>query len=129
MSYDLTALLTEWHNANLQAERWAEIEKDLRRRIFDHAFPKPKVGRNLLKMDHNMVLEGTYRINYKLDANELMRIPNELQQKFVSYTPKVKEKGWLSLTDNERKTCADVVTETPGLPALEIKKQDSIKKW
>jgi hypothetical protein len=124
---NLNELITAWYEAEKNAKAWAEQERDLRQRIVATAFPSPTVGTNKTRIDHGMALIGTVRINYKIDQEELSRCPPELVEKIIKLKPSLIESAWKSMTDNERKVFADAITETPGLPALELKPASKVR--
>lgn len=127
----LDALLTLWHNATFNSEHWTLIEKDLRKAIFDNAWPTPERGRNLLRINHGMALVGEYKINYKIDHPGLLNakdfIPEQLFAQVIEYKPYVRGGAYRSLVPDEQRLFAEFITETPGMPGLEIKPANKVR--
>ena len=126
---DIELLISQWDQAKKQSDYWTTQEATLRQQLFRHLVPQPTVGRNTVKLTHGMAAICEYRVNYKLHVDILPTLPTELVTKFVEFKPTLNKSSWLNLTDNERKTCADAVTETPGMPALELKQASKVRKW
>lgn len=130
MSVQLNDLITRWFEAKKQLEAWTHRERELRQELVQLAFDGATVGEtHNLRVDHGMALVAKLPINYTVDGDELGKCPPELINQFIRWKPTLIEPAWRKATDNERKTFADVVTEKPGMPQLELKKASSIRKW
>lgn len=127
----LETLLTMWDTANTNATLWKEAENSLRKAIFNNAWPSPTRGRNLLRIGHGMALVGDYKINYRIDQPGLENardfIPLELFQQIIEYKPSVKAGPYRELAPEQQRLFHEFITETPGLPGLEIKPQAKIR--
>jgi hypothetical protein len=129
---ELDALLTKWDEAKKAADYWTTLEKALRQQIFTSQFPVPVIGTNKAKINHGMALIGTYKINYKIDKpvmDSMLKEP-ELQalvHQVVNFEPKIREGELKKLTDNERGQIAAMLTETPGMPTIELKPASKVR--
>jgi len=126
------SLLNEWHTAAAELSTLKIREEQLRRAIFAEAFEQPVPGPgNKVKIGHGMALVAKLPINYRIDQPALEAMRNEntipLIEAVIAYKPSVREGAFKDLSKDERLLFADVITESPGLPSLEIKSASKVK--
>ena len=124
-------LVNLWTVAETNAEVWKGYENSLRKVLFDTSWPQPERGRNFARLPDGMALVGTYKINYRIDPAGLSAarefIPLELFQSVIEYKPSIKATPYRELTPEQHRLFADFVTETPGMPDLEVKPASKIR--
>lgn len=130
--FDMEAALTAWDEAKRNMDAWTIKERALRQQIFAVAFPEPKVGTNKLKISHGMALIGDYRINYRIDKPLLEAMANDPKivpviAEVIAYRPEVKDGAWRKLPTTDKMLIAEAITETPGLPGIELKPQNKVR--
>lgn len=129
---DLDDLITEWHKIKSELDHLVLKERELRTELFKRAFPKPTRGTNKIKISHGMALIGDYRLNYTVDRailDDHLQNPEiaPIIHEVINFQPMVREGAFYKLGDNSRKLIADMITEKPGLPGLEIKAASKVR--
>ena len=126
----LEALLSEWHEAQKSLTQVKLREQELRQQIFQLAFPNPERGSNYATLPYNMVLIGRPRHSYSVDADKLseLHLPDEMLQKVIRYRPEVREAAYVQLPMEAKAILSEAVTEKPGLPSIEIKPADKVRR-
>lgn len=126
--------LTKWHEAKKNAEYWVEQERILRKNIFGYAFPFPKPAKqNKIRIEHGMALIGDFKMNYKVDQPALTdargsgEIPNEVINRVISWSPKVREAQFIALDSKVKAQFAAFITVETGLPGLEVKEASKVR--
>lgn len=134
---DLSAKLTAWLHAQDLASQWKAEEEKLRREIFATAFPEPKEGTdNLLNLGYDRTLVGDNRTNFTVDRgllDDIMKQPKSgnlrvLVEKVIRFDPKVRDGEFKKLSHEDKLALADLLTQRPGLPSLEIKTTSRMRK-
>lgn len=115
-----------WHKKSAELAKCIADEKVLRQALCDTYFPTPREGTNKMLIGFGMELKMDFRINRKIDEVALdaaiagkMINPDTITE-CIKYKPTLSATGWKALDDDDRKLFADIVTETPGTPGLEL---------
>jgi hypothetical protein len=110
-------------------------EAMLRKRIFDHFFPKPVEGSAENKYPLNdgtgAVLQADYKINRtvleaELDAyktaskDPASNLPKLPLNKLIKYKPELAKSEYNKLTEEERQACDTFLNVKPGMPELKV---------
>ncbi len=119
--------LAEWQVLTRLASELKGREMDLRKDLFDGAFPSPKEGSNKHTLPDGRIVKGTLKISRKIDQASVVSVQRLLREELGAKTDdlfqtafKLNKKVLDSLTDAQKKIAADAYTEKPGAPALEI---------
>ncbi|QIG73309.1 hypothetical protein EVC02_088 [Rhizobium phage RHph_N17] len=134
---DLNKLLTEWDEAKrkvAEAQVWVDKERSLRTLIFNTAFPTPERTQNAKRIDFGMALVGKPKINWAVDRPLLTSMLQEptikpLIELVIDFAPKVRDGAWEKISEEDRLTLSPALTARPGLPELELRPQDKVKKY
>lgn len=136
LSAKLNTLLTEWTAAESAASLATAKEKELRQQIFDLCFPAPVKGSgNQYHLPFDRTLVGDFRTNLSADKEMALAILADkksnirpIVEKVIKWKPEVSKAEFSALSDEERNLLGDLITEKPGLPALEIKVTSKLRK-
>lgn len=127
-------LLNEWYPLRDELDALKTKESALRRQIFELAFKDPKFGTNKARISHGMALIATHKANYRVDRPALETVlqnagDNEraLIDSVISYKPEVRDGAFRALAVEDANIIANFVTQTPGLPTLEVKPQNKVR--
>jgi len=129
---DLDEMITEWFNLSEQVSKLIVHERELRTEIFKRAFPNPERGTNKIRISHGMALVGDYRLNYTVDRPLLEEKLADAKiapivHEIINFQPNVREGAFYKLSDEDRNLVADMITEKPGTPGLEIKSAAKVR--
>lgn len=135
--YDLNQLLTQWDEAKRQAAQaqvWIDKERSLRKLIFETAFPMPERTQNAKRIDFGMALVGKPKINWSIDRaliTTMLQSPNikPIIEEVIDFAPKVRDAAWEKLSEADQLLLAPALTARPGLPDLELRPQNKVKKY
>lgn len=134
----MTTVFDEWVQVTKDLKKASERESELRQVLFDHYFTNPKEGVNNCDIGSGILLQGTHRIDRKLDIKllTLMCRPSEdptvedkrSDAEKVGLNPNeiVKWEGKLNIINYrnlnpEQTRCVDLcLTIRPRKPALEF---------
>ena len=127
----LPATVREWKEISAWMETAKKTEKELREKIAAALFPSPVEGVNRVQA----VLDGQtveialdHKINRKLDEPGLDAVMLQLPENspyrqagvLIAYKPSLVLKGFRTMPDEQRRIFSQCLTETPGLPSLEV---------
>ena len=129
---NLDAMITEWYELAEKLNPLIQRERELRTAIFKQAFPEPNRGTNKVRISHGMALVGDYRLNYTVDRPLLQEKLNDpaiapIIHEIINFSPLVREGAFYKLSDEDRSLVADMITEKPGTPGLEIKPANKVR--
>lgn len=120
------AAISAWNNVAKKLAPLIAEEKELRKALFSKYFTAPREGTNAITLGFGKELKAKYPINRKineeaLDAASVNKlITPELLHEVIKYKPSLSVGAYKDLTDDQKKLFADIITEEPGTPALEI---------
>ncbi len=119
--------LAEWQVLTRLASELKGREMDLRKDLFNGAFPSPKEGSNKHTLPDGRIVKGTLKISRSVDQASVVSVQRLLREELGGKTDdlfptafKLDKKVLDSLTAAQKKIAADAFTEKPGAPALEI---------
>ncbi len=119
--------LAEWQVLTRLASELKGREMDLRKDLFDGAFPEPKEGTNKHTLPDGRIVKGTLKISRSVDQASVVSVQRLLREELGAKTDdlfptafKLDKKVLDTLTVAQKKIAADAYTEKPGAPALEI---------
>ena len=127
----LPATVREWKEISAWMETAKKTEKELREKIAAALFPSPVEGVNRVQV----VLDGStvevaldHKINRKLDEPGLdavmLQLPEDSPYRqagvLIAYKPSLVLKGFRTMPDDQRRIFSQCLTETPGLPSLDV---------
>lgn len=131
---EIERLLNEWYPMKAKLDELKVAEAAIRKQIFDLAFPAPEYGTNKARISHGMALVATHKANYKIDRPALETTlqsagDNEraVIDSVISYKPEVRDGAFRALTADDINVVAGFITQTPGLPSLEVKPQNKVR--
>jgi hypothetical protein len=111
-------------------ERWEELtealarlqaeERALREAIFAGTFPNPKEGMNTYTLPDGRKVKGQYRINRKVEQTKAASLPTKIRNKFFRTKYELNKTAFNDGDEEELSVVYEVLTETPGLPGLDI---------
>lgn len=125
-------LLVEWDTAKkaaIEAKKIVEAEMEVRKRVMDSFFPKPKEGVNTLDLANGWKLKGTYKLKYKLDETLIELVSDNLRKQGENPDLLIERKPTLKLSQyrdlvkrNElaAKTFSQALTITEESPVVEL---------
>lgn len=135
--FDLNQLLTQWDEAKQHvaaAQVWVDKERSLRALIFNTAFPTPERTQNAKRIDFGMALVGKPKINWTVDRaliTSMLQAPNikPIIEDVIDFAPKVRDGAWEKLSEADQLLLSPALTARPGLPDLELRPQNKVKKY
>lgn len=117
-------MLDEWIAVKTDLERLKKREADLRKKLFDGAFPAPIEGVNTVELSDGSIVKGTYKINRTVDEAALQAVkenlPAEKSARLVIFKPQLSLTEYRKLTDEERKIFDAALIVRPGSVSLEV---------
>lgn len=117
-------MLDEWITVKTDLERLKKREADLRKKLFDGAFPAPIEGVNTVELSDGSIVKGTYKINRTIDEASLQAVkenlPAEKSARLVTFKPQLSLTEYRKLTDEERKIFDAALIVRPGSVSLEV---------
>ncbi len=125
MDEELSNKLAAWTNASEQQKYWQELERKLRKEIFDEFFPNPKEGTNRaeLMMGHSIV--ATYPIDRKVDLTSYTAISEQFEENkipinIVKYEPKLDVRVYKAMTGQQQLFFDQALIIKPGSIQMKI---------
>jgi hypothetical protein len=130
---DLDTVLAEWKQAASVAKNAAELESALRDELVRIAFDPSltEEGTKRIPLDDDFDLKAVFKQNYNLanrDAvdealTKIEALGNEgkfIAERVVTYSPKLSLSEYRELAPQYKRIIDEVLTVTPGKPAVEI---------
>lgn len=117
-------MLAEWKSLKSNLETMKEREMQLRKLLFEGAFPIPKEGVNKVTLVDGSVVKGTYKLNRKIDPEKWGGLASKLDQQTLSNITKVKTElvvgAFNKLPEETKKIVEGALIIKPGAPELEV---------
>lgn len=117
-------MLAEWKALKSNLETMKEREMQLRKLLFEGAFPTPKEGVNKVTLVDGTVVKGTYKLNRKIDPEKWGGLASKLDQQTLSNITKVKTElvvgAFNKLAEETKKVVEGALIIKPGAPELEV---------
>ena len=117
-------LLEEWLQLKAELDAIKKKEADLRKMLFQGAFPNPVEGTNTATLEDGTIVKGTHKISRNIDEAALPavleKIPEGIRDSLVAYKPSLATSAYRKLTAEERKTFDQALIIKPGTPTLEV---------
>lgn len=124
MNADINALITRWENAQTALRIAIALELEARAALTAVAFTNPVEGTNNQPLGDGRVLQAKFKNNYNLDnkrvEDALKLLPKAVAAGLVSWDAKLKVGAYKALEPAHTAVINEVLTITPGRPALEI---------
>lgn len=121
-------LIKEWNQLRVRLEADAAREKELREIIANKFCPSREEGANKLLTTDGFEVTVTQHINRTLDVAALDSVMEQVPKHYrqpgvlIDWKPALVLKAYRELPPEVMRVFAQVVTEKPGLPSLEIEK-------
>jgi hypothetical protein len=117
--------LYRWYEVQQKLAEVKDEEAKLRKEVFGLYFPTPVEGTNTAPLPEGWVLKGVYKINRKVDEEELLNVSKkkgmaEVIKNTINYKPSLSLTEYKNLPDNTRKILDNALIATPGTPSLEV---------
>lgn len=128
MVLDYTKMFNEWQDAVKTLSDAKMREMELRKILFNAAFPNPEEGVQRVDLMDGGKLKGTYKLNRKIDVDALDKIPDRLKQYCIKYKPELDIKEYRKLSREDTIVFDTCLTVTPGAPSLEVERPGEKKK-
>ena len=117
-------MLSEWKELKSNLETMKGREMQLRKLLFEGAFPAPKEGVNRVTLVDGTVVKGTYKLNRKIDPEKWGGLASKLDQQTLSNITKVKTElvvgAFNKLPEETKKVVEGALIIKPGAPELEV---------
>jgi hypothetical protein len=124
MNADIHSLITRWEHASTALRIAIALELDARAALTAVAFTNPTEGVNNQPLGDGRILQGTFKRYYNLDnkrvEDALKLLPKSVAAGLVSWDAKLKVGAYKALEPAHRAVVNEVLTITPGRPALEV---------
>jgi len=118
--------MNEWFALTQQLKPMKKREMELRKKIFNIAFPDPREGSNTFDLAGGFKLRGSYKLTRTIDEGALQAILPQLTEAGISSDAIVKHKVSLVLKEytrletDQRLLFDQCLVTKPGSPALEV---------
>ncbi len=119
--------LAEWQVLTRLASELKGREMDLRKDLFDGAFPSPKEGANKHTLPDGRIIKGTHKMSRSVDQAVVVSVQRKLREELGTKTDELfpikfslAKKVYDTLTAAQKIIAQDAFTEKPSAPALEI---------
>lgn len=117
-------VLGQWQDTKAELESLKRKEAQLRKILFQGAFPNPVEGVNTITLVDGTIIKGTHKITRNIDEAALPAIlgqlPEAVRGNLVAYKPSLSVAVYRKLTAEERKTFDQALIIKPGTPTLEV---------
>lgn len=117
-------LLDEWLKLKSELDAIKKKEADLRKILFQGAFPNPVEGTNTATLEDGTIVKGTHKITRNIDEAALPAIleqmPEAVRGNLVAYKPSLATSAYRKLTAEERKIFDQALIIKVGTPTLEV---------
>ena len=122
-------LLQEWDglkNQMLAFKPTVDREMEVRKRLFELAFPAPKEGVNSINLNGGWKFKGTYKLDRKIDEAALKPALDQLREQGINPDPLIKWKPELVTGDYKALSPANkaildqALTIKPASPTVEL---------
>ncbi len=125
MNEELSNKLAQWAAASENQKYWQELERKLRKEIFDELFPKPKEGTNRAELGMGYNLVATYPIDRKVDLTSYTAISeqfeeNKIPSNIIKYEPKLEVKVYKAMTGQQQLFFDQALIIKPGSIQMKI---------
>ena len=126
---DFLAALTEWQRVAAEAKRAAAKEMELRKALFQAAFPTPTEGVNKLELSDGRIVKGTHKVNRTVDQAAVAAALEPLRKLGQNdVTPEevfpvkydLSMKAVKKLTAEGQLAASKAIVAKPGSPTLEV---------
>lgn len=118
--------LQDWSICKAQLAVLKNREADLRKKLFNVAFPSPVEGTNRIELPHGWKLKGTYKIQRDVDEATLdsMRAKiveaNVVVDEVVNWKPSLSGTAYKNLTAEQKLVFDRCLIIKPGSPTLDL---------
>lgn len=117
-------VLGQWQDTKAELESLKRKEAQLRKLLFQGAFPNPVEGVNTITLVDGTIIKGTHKISRNIDEaalpSVLEQMPEAVRDNLVAYKPSLSVSAYRKLTAEERKTFDQALIIKPGTPTLEV---------
>lgn len=117
-------VLGQWQDTKAELESLKRKEAQLRKLLFQGAFPNPVEGVNTITLVDGTIIKGTHKITRNIDEaalpSVLEQMPEAVRDNLVAYKPSLSVAVYRKLTAEERKTFDQALIIKPGTPTLEV---------
>lgn len=117
-------VLGQWQDTKAELESLKRKEAQLRKLLFQGAFPNPVEGVNTITLVDGTIIKGTHKITRNIDEAALPAIleqmPEAVRGNLVAYKPSLSVSAYRKLTTEERKTFDQALIIKVGTPTLEV---------
>ena len=117
-------VLGQWQDTKAELESLKRKEAQLRKLLFQGAFPNPVEGINTITLVDGTIIKGTHKITRNIDEaalpSVLEQMPEAVRDNLVAYKPSLSVAVYRKLTAEERKTFDQALIIKPGTPTLEV---------
>ena len=118
--------LNEWFLLVPELKRLKAREMELRKSLFNGAFPFPTEGTNTFNLEGGYKLKGTYKLERSVDTAAFQALSTEMKEADIAADGMLRFKASLiaseykRLTDEQRHLFDQCIIIKPGSPSLEI---------
>ncbi len=123
----LTDKLSDWFALKGQVKALQDRESELRREIFDLAFPNaPEKGTVRVDIGFGKQLKAVAKLNYTVDREAMAAalqsgLDPDVHERVIRYKPEVSESELFKVADPKTKQLlSSFITSKPGMPSMEI---------
>lgn len=125
MDKELSYKIAQWTAVAEQQKHFQELERKLRKEIFDELFPKPKEGTNRAELGMGYSLVATYPIDRKIDLTSYTAISgqfeeNHIPSNIIKYEPKLEVKVYKAMTGQQQLFFDQALIIKPGSIQMKI---------
>lgn len=117
-------VLGQWQDTKAELESLKRKEAQLRKLLFEGAFPNPVEGVNTITLVDGTIIKGTHKIARNIDEAALPavleKMPEGIRDSLVAYKPSLSTSAYRKLTAEERKIFDQALIVKPGMPTLEV---------
>lgn len=117
-------VLGQWQDTKAELESLKRKEAQLRKLLFQGAFPNPVEGVNTITLVDGTIIKGTHKIVRNIDEAALPavleKMPEGIRDSLVAYKPSLATSVYRKLTAEERKIFDQALIVKPGMPTLEV---------
>lgn len=123
----LSQKLWEWSQTAAELERVKAKEMTLRKELFGQIFPDPREGVNKADLPQGWKVNGTYKLDRKVDEVALPSVLEKLLARgvgqavdLIKVKPELVVKVYKGLKDEDRYIMDQALIIKPGAPSLEL---------
>ena len=137
MNQEFFQKLQQWQEAEKALDHYKKIEMELRKELFEIAFPMPTEGTLRVDLQEGWKLKGVYKITRSLDEAALPAVMEQIRaigfnaDKLVEFKPSLNLKEYKALpleftvphtgeVVQPRRIFEQAMTSKPGAPSLEL---------